>query len=797
VVEDNPITRRMLRLALESDGHRVLEAADGRTALEAVARRRPDVLVLDYILPDTDGLALLAEIRSRAGAAELPAIVVSGLVARLEALRTLAGPGTQFLTKPVEPSRLLEAVQAALGHASLPRSGRRVLVVDDDPVNRKLAELWLRQAGYEVETASSGAEGLSQARRHSPDAILADVLMPSMDGFSFCGEARLDPSLASVPVVLVSSAYVEDGDRELAARMGAVRLVARTPDLDEAVAAIDEALRTPSLVEPPSSDPALAVLHRQRVQNQLERHAAQNVALIRQAAIQASALTVMRGLSDVLAEPHDVLRVVAGVLIQCLDAAGLSTGLLYVVTPQSLRLVAQCGVPVDRRLDADVGFGHAELLRRIVDASEPMAASIASTTDPAVHALLERLGHRSVLVVPFAVEGRGLGAVVLASDAQDLTDDAWLRFARTIALQFSRTVALGHSLGRLRQLAEHLKEVFWLTDAGFTEVLYVSSAFEQVFGHSRESLYRRPGLWREAIHPDDRAHLKHLAGDAGEVDETCRIVRGDGSVRWIRVRSVPIVGEDGRVHRRAGIAEDVTEVKRAEEERQRLDREASAAQERLRALSRRVVRLQEEERRMLARELHDEAGQILVAVKFMVETVERQEADVDLRPIKESAGQLVDRLRDLSLNLRPPMLDDFGLVPSLLWQFERYRAQTAIEVRFQHGGIEHRLPPETEIAAFRIIQEALTNVGRHAAVTEVRVDLRLEDETLKIRIEDKGRGFDPAASADSASGLAGMRERAALAGGSLAIDSRPGEGTRVEADLPADGGVAGGARASV
>jgi signal transduction histidine kinase len=157
---------------------------------------------------------------------------------------------------------------------------------------------------------------------------------------------------------------------------------------------------------------------------------------------------------------------------------------------------------------------------------------------------------------------------------------------------------------------------------------------------------------------------------------------------------------------------------------------------------------------------------------------------MDPRPLKEAVTLLLERVHDLSLNLRPPMLDDLGLVPTLLWHFERYRAHTGIDVQFHHLGVAGRFPAGTEIAAFRIVQECLTNVARHAGVSQVMVDVWCEGNRLLLRIEDSGCGFEAGELSGSACGLTGMRERALLAGGALSIDSRPEGGTRVSADLP-------------
>ena len=215
----------------------------------------------------------------------------------------------------------------------------------------------------------------------------------------------------------------------------------------------------------------------------------------------------------------------------------------------------------------------------------------------------------------------------------------------------------------------------------------------------------------------------------------------------------------------------------------RLAAEALQRAKTFEALSRRLVNLQEKERGAIARELHDEIGQLLTGLKMMLEAKALRFGG-DLGGATEILGRLLERVTDLSLNLRPPMLDDCGLVPALLWHFERFRTQTGVEVRFHHRGLDAKLPAETEIGTFRIIQEALTNVARHAGVREAAVELCVEDSSVLVRVEDRGRGFDPRALGTGSSGLAGMQERARLVGGSLTVDTRPGAGTRLEARFP-------------
>ncbi len=224
-----------------------------------------------------------------------------------------------------------------------------------------------------------------------------------------------------------------------------------------------------------------------------------------------------------------------------------------------------------------------------------------------------------------------------------------------------------------------------------------------------------------------------------------------------------------------------------ESERQaRAEAEAALGQlreshERLESLSRRLVEVQEAERRALARELHDEMGQILASLRLRLEGGTVQAAE----EVQSILGELLDRVRGLSMDLRPPMLDELGLLPTLLWHFERYRAETGVRVAFRRRGAAARFAPGVETAAFRIVQEALTNVARHARVAEVDVSLEAGADGLELRIEDRGVGFEPAVATPGGSGgLAGMQERARLLGGRVHVESSPGKGTRLRAELP-------------
>jgi signal transduction histidine kinase len=221
----------------------------------------------------------------------------------------------------------------------------------------------------------------------------------------------------------------------------------------------------------------------------------------------------------------------------------------------------------------------------------------------------------------------------------------------------------------------------------------------------------------------------------------------------------------------------------------RLFTEVRNGHQQLKELSQRLLEMQETDRRHIARELHDEVGQILTGLQITLEMAGHA-ADQHLNSTLANALALVNDLmghiRRLSLDLRPSLLDDLGLFPTFLWYFERYTATTGVHVHFHHDGLAgQRFVPQVETAAYRIVQEALTNVARHAKVDQALVYACCIPDALLLKIHDTGRGFDPgtAMRAGTANGLMGMRERVSLLGGALSIESRAGTGTCIIAEL--------------
>jgi signal transduction histidine kinase len=213
----------------------------------------------------------------------------------------------------------------------------------------------------------------------------------------------------------------------------------------------------------------------------------------------------------------------------------------------------------------------------------------------------------------------------------------------------------------------------------------------------------------------------------------------------------------------------------------------------LQHLSAKLITAQEEERRTIARELHDEVGQVLTAIKVELAVAERSlqaeggAADL-LRTARSITEGALTTVRDLSHLLHPSMLDDLGLPAAIEWYLRSFGRRHEIRADVVHERMDQRLAPEIETAAYRIVQEALTNVAKHARATACRVYLQRLPHTVLITIEDNGVGFDPAAEASPERmglGLVGIRERASQLRGTVRLESTPSKGTRLTVELPA------------
>lgn len=318
-----------------------------------------------------------------------------------------------------------------------------------------------------------------------------------------------------------------------------------------------------------------------------------------------------------------------------------------------------------------------------------------------------------------------------------------------------------------------------------------SRRWKEILGYSEDELGNSPQEWTTRIHPDDKKKAlstmqDYLDGEIAIYVSEQRVCCKDGSYKWCLSRGM-VVGRsaNGKPLRMIGTHSDVSEQKKTE-----LALREKTKQ--LHTLSRRILETQETERRRVAHELHDELGQSLTAIKINLKMRDRLQKQLpdelnteNLRIVDDALQQV----RRLALALRPSMLDDLGLLPALRWIAEQSAARSGFTVEFDTAVPDVRLAPDIETACFRIVQEALTNIARHAQAQRVVIELHRNGDALMLSVHDDGCGFDLAAMRARAVtggsiGVLGMQERAELIGGQLDIESTPGQGSTVRLRCP-------------
>lgn len=346
---------------------------------------------------------------------------------------------------------------------------------------------------------------------------------------------------------------------------------------------------------------------------------------------------------------------------------------------------------------------------------------------------------------------------------------------------------LRESEGRFRQLAENIREVFWLSRADSTGVLYVSPAYQRVWGRTPESLYAKPTDWQDAIVAEDRERVREAWENdvrRGAYDVQYRIRRPDGTLRWIHDRGFVVPGGDPSSERVAGFALDITVQKEAQ-------LEMAAYQEQLRSLAAELVLAEERERRRLATDLHDGLNQIITLARLKLGALRRGAGELaeglrqGLREVEELIEQANRSARSLTFQLSPPVLHDLGLLPAVEWLAEDVQKSYELEVEVRCEGPAPVLDEEERTLLFRAVRELLINVAKHARASRAEVRIRHLDEILEVRVQDDGRSFSLDDACTKGFGLFSIHERLSHLGGNMIIDSRPGLGTTVVLHCPA------------
>ncbi|AOJ84053.1 histidine kinase [Burkholderia savannae] len=406
--------------------------------------------------------------------------------------------------------------------------------------------------------------------------------------------------------------------------------------------------------------------------------------------------------------------------------------------------------------------------------------------------------HRQVPDVPVLVltglDDLSVGLQAIQEGAQD-----YLLKKRVETSLLSRAIRYAMERHRVAAALSASEERFQLAVSGAsaglwdwnpqTGAMYVSPHFKKIMGYDDHELPDEITGHRDAIHAADlkrvtdalKAHLEHR--DTYDVEYRVRTRCGD--FRWIQSRGQALWNGAGEPYRMVGWIMDVTDRKR-DEDALRVSREE------LQRLSAHIQSIREEEKTRIARELHDDLGQQLTALKMAVTQVEGELTDAGwssrasrLPNVYALISQLLDSVRRIAADLRPVMLDDLGLTPAIEWLTHEFGVRYRIRVvsRIEADDIAFSRDSATEV--FRIVQEALTNVARHSEATEVELDIVRDEPHCIVRIADNGHGTARETRPNRHSlGLLGMRERAARLGGEIRIDTAPGRGFALTATLP-------------
>jgi len=461
-----------------------------------------------------------------------------------------------------------------------------------------------------------------------------------------------------------------------------------------------------------------------------------------------------------------------------------------------LKLVAYEGVSDEfaRAVDGqEIGSGY---YGEVAKTSQPMVVDNTSNDRKLIPPEISKMRIQTQLVVPMIIRDqiRGVLCVAMRRPRQFAIEDIELltgvgaQIATAIEnarlYEKERLVAqqLAVSERNYRQLFENANDAIWVHDLQ-GNITATNEAAAKLVGYDIIEMGKmnvRAFLSDESLNIAGQIRHKLLAKEAVEQPYEQSLIRKDGTEAILKL-TTSLVTENGKPIGFQHIARDVTEERRM--------------QDSLRYYLSHVTKVQEEERRRIARELHDDTSQALYALSRQVDNFARNNSHqapnttAFLKELQEQLNKTLQGIRRFTQELRPSMLDDLGLLATLRWQVSDLEKQSGVEVRLTVIGIERRFSAEMELTIFRIVQEALRNVEKHARASKVEVKIEFCEGKTKISIGDNGKGFDSGRSLadlprEGKLGIAGMEERVRLLNGNMRIESKPDKGTKVMIEVP-------------
>ena len=825
LVEDNPITTKLVRFALETQHFTVVGVGDGASAIRAFEDHAVGLVLVDLLLPDMDGFELLARLRLLRGGTEVPILAFTGLVSREIEERMSAAGFDDVIPKPIEPSRFVKVVRAHLPpdpHAEAPQPAARrlrIVIADDDAVQRKLVAMRLRRAGYDVVATMDGEEALARAKELRPDAVVSDVLMPRLDGFGLCLAVRGDPEIASTPVVLVTNSYLESEDCELARRVGANDLVIRTPELTEVLATLSATIAaTTPVVVPVPIDPAIERERIQRMMQQLERQVALGAGSNQRTSLLTAELAVLTAIADAVANQRDVEVALRQVLAACFDAGGVSLGALYLVEARKRRVLSFGAPGAWTTAELEGFFGDRDLLDTAIQ-TQTLLIAPSTESGPRGRAVLERAHVKSLLAAPLANMGKPLGALVMVSRTSSLDEADHITFARAVAAQISLVLALARafeekdaSARESRSQATVLRSILDSMGDGVLvagkdgEITHWNAAADGILPMSpaRDESWVHRGVFGgdkvTPVSPNDFPLAKAMRGESINGFEL--FVRRDATDgAWFSVNARPMRDESGKTQGGVAVFRDVTTEKAANARLLVTDRMASLG--------------------ILAAGVGHEINNPLQSILANLEMATKDMSDLvrdhsaldfgqlpeELRDARDAAERLRHIVRDLKLFSRAD---------------EETRGKVDVErvlessIRLVSAEVRHRaklvrsfvrLPAvyANESRLGQVFVNLLVNAAHaipegRADRNEIRVATSVTaDERVRIAITDTGTGMPPDVVAriftpfyttkpvgvGTGLGLAICHQLVAAIDGEITLDTAVGRGTTFYVTLPA------------
>lgn len=656
-----------------------------------------------------------------------------------------------------------------------------ILLVDDEETQREILSLALQEKGFQTIEAADGVQALSTLRRQKVDVVIADILMPHMDGYRLCYEIRKDESLMLLPFIILTGTYVTPADEKLGMEFGANQYLRKSGSVDEVVAAIHNVLRHAGKPMQRESLDDLGVMkeYSERLVGKLEEknielEQAKNELLRKNEelshmaeALQADIVERTRA-EQALRESEARLRTILESEPECVKILGRNC-ILIDINPAGLRMI------------------EADSLYQVQ--GKPVIEIVAPEHRAVFLSLVERALGGETAMLQFQIFGLKGTKRWLEMHATPLRDHKGeisqiLSVTRDITERKENEQALKWAEEKYRSIFENAVEgIYQSTRDG--KYISVNPAMARILGYtSPEELVRTVSdiATQVYVEPFRRTEFVRLLEDRGEVrDFEYEAMKKDGTRIWASSNAKAVGAGDGMFHHYEGTLVDVTNRKQAEEM--------------LKQLTRKVIETQEQERKRIARELHDSIGQMLSSVKFRIQSAGEKIASnkskiwQDLSDAWTLLEQSIHEVRRVSHNLRPSILDDLGLVSAVRNMCEEFGDRTHIKVRLKSSRFPQRLLPEVELSVFRIIQEALNNVEQHSRATRLALQIQKKNSHLIVNIKDNGRGFDLHAGHKQRSrargfGLDGIRERVSSLGGRISVQTAANEGVRIFVEIP-------------